>query len=201
MQASVVSGFEIDEIKRVAKLFCLFEDVIDNLEFESELASPDKFPPVESVRHNMVLQDMDDDAVMEAIDDAEDVSCLRILLVPYIDTPGLSYASTYKMHLLEHTWTTQIVFNSHPTTTCGDTIVRFMDLMVKFVQYALDHDDETIENCEPKMEIFFGEIIRDEKLAQYYDPRRSRTTRRGAMSGLSSPASSLDGSCSETAGP
>ncbi|EMD40046.1 hypothetical protein CERSUDRAFT_92540 [Gelatoporia subvermispora B] len=177
MQASVISNFDIDEVKRVAKLFCLFEDVIDNLEFESELTTPDKLPAVESIRRNSVLENMDDDEVMGAIDDVQDVSQLRLLLVPFIKVPGLSFKSIYKMQFAERRSRTEILFNSHPTTACGDKVVHFMELMAKFVQYSLDHDDETIENCRPSLEVFFDEIIRNEELAHCYDPRLSRNAK------------------------
>ncbi|EMD40042.1 hypothetical protein CERSUDRAFT_92536 [Gelatoporia subvermispora B] len=179
MQVSVISNFSINEIKRVAKLFCLFEDVIDDLEFKSELPTPDELPPVESVRRNSILENMDDDEVMAAIDKARNVSRLRLLLVPFIEVPGLSYESIYKMQFVDHRSKTAILFNSHPTTTCGDKVVHFMELMATFVKFALDHDDETIENCRPSLGVFFDEIIRDEKLAHCYDPRLSGRAKPG----------------------
>ncbi|EMD39609.1 hypothetical protein CERSUDRAFT_103616 [Gelatoporia subvermispora B] len=181
MQAGVVSKFHIDEIKRVAKLFCIFEDVVDDLEFESKLTTPDEFPPAESVRHNSIVANMNDGEVMEAIDEAQCISDLRMLLTPYIEVPGLPYTSIFKMQFIHHRSKTEIVFNIHPTTTCGDRVICFIELMAKFVQYALDHDDETIEICRPSMEVLFDEIIRDEKLAQHYDPRRSRTPQLGVV--------------------
>ncbi|EMD39610.1 hypothetical protein CERSUDRAFT_92109 [Gelatoporia subvermispora B] len=182
MQAGVVSTFQLDEIKRVARLFCLFEDVIDEMELGSELTipDPDKFPPVESVRYNRVVQGIGDDEVMDAIDNAEDVPGLRTLLVPYIDHPvGLTRASTYKMKLHKHRPTTELMFNNYPTTTYGDNIVRFMEVNAKFAQYALVHDDKTIECCRPSLDVFFDDIICDGKLTQFYDPRHPRRPRPG----------------------
>ncbi|EMD39607.1 hypothetical protein CERSUDRAFT_71499 [Gelatoporia subvermispora B] len=186
MHAGVISKFQLEEIKRVVKLFCIFENVIDDLEFKSELATPDKLPRVESVRRNRVLRDMEDNEVMAAINGAEDIFGLRMLVVPYLVVHGLPQAATYKLQLVYHKSRTEILFNSHPTTTCADKIVRFMELMVKFVQYALDHDDETIEDCQPSLDVFFDEIICDAKLADCYDPRRSRDVNPGPYV-LSSP--------------
>jgi len=45
--------------------------------------------------------------------------------------------------------------------------------MIKFVQFALERDDEDIEYCQLSLDVFFDEIIRDEELVDQCDPRRS----------------------------
>ncbi|OCH84127.1 hypothetical protein OBBRIDRAFT_808467 [Obba rivulosa] len=155
-----VMGFY--HLKRILKLFCVFEDIIDELRLEGDP------PPVDS-------------DVLVKIDDTKDFGKLCILLVPNMACsrnpsffckiyPELYQADGFMLY-----------FNNHPTSLRPDDIISWMMLMGKFAQHTVDCDDDEIAQYRPSLDVFFDEIIRDEALAKRYDLRCSRVALLGSL--------------------
>ncbi|OCH84126.1 hypothetical protein OBBRIDRAFT_799350 [Obba rivulosa] len=180
MHVAIQGAMGYDQFKRILKLFCVFEDIIDELHIEGDV------PPVDSVRHNRVLASMPIEDVLEKIDSTRSFGKLRLLLLPNfskVHEPSFACKIYPKLHMADGF---TLFFNNHPTSLRSDDIVPWMMLMGKFAQYAVNCSDDEIVHYRPSLDVFFDEIIRDEELAKRYDPRCSRV----ALPGDSSPASS-----------